>query len=238
MLCSLLLTRDDAAARVIARVFRDLEVECEHCSESGIAIQSLGKKRFDALVIDDSVEEAATVLTKLLEIGQGKSVRILLADSPSNNNEIFKTSTQVVLYKPLSLDRVRHGLRAVRNLMARDRRRGMKRVSTMINARVRQGRSGAAKIFISDLSDSGAALQCGSLALPSGNLEIDFSLPDDSDRIHLMAELVWRDNRGGAGIRFIDMASSARKRLAQWLKQESEKTETQGRLAMAKSMGL
>jgi hypothetical protein len=238
MLRSLLISRDDNAARIIGRIFKDLEVESENCVAAHLALQLIAKHRYDAVVIDDSVEEAASILAKLLEApGYSKSVRILLADPGCSATGAFKNNTQVVLYKPLSAERVRNGLRAVRNLMARDRRRGTKRVPTMLNARVRHGRDAGAKVFISDLSDSGAAIQCGHGDFPTGNLHLDFSLPNDPDRIHATAEVVWQDSSGAAGVRFLDMASSARKRLADWLKEEAAKA-TQERLSLAKSMGL
>ena len=238
MLSSLLISTDENAARVISRVFKDLEVDCEHSSESSAAMHAIAKRRYDAVVIDDNIAEAQVVLQKLLEEpGYSKSVRILLADPLAGTNSTFKASTQVVLYKPLSPERVRHGLRAVRNLMARDRRRGIKRMPTMLNARLRHGRAAGAKIFISDLSDSGAALQCNETDIPTGNLHLDFSLPDDPDRIHVTAELVWQDNEGAAGIRFMDMATSARKRLSEWLKQESAKAAEE-RFSLAKRLGL
>jgi hypothetical protein len=239
MLRSLLLSRDDNAARIIGRIFKDLEVESEHCVAANLALQLIAKHRYDAVVIDDSIEEAVSVLERLLETrGYSKSVRILLADPGCGASVAVKANTQVVLYKPLSSERVRSGLRAVRNLMARDRRRGVKRVSTMINARVRHGRAAGTKVFISDLSDSGAAIQCGDGDFPTGNLHVDFSLPDDPDRIHATAELVWQDSEGAAGVRFLDMATSARKRLADWLKKEEAAKATQDRLSLAKSMGL
>jgi ActR/RegA family two-component response regulator len=238
MLCSLLISRDENAVRVLSRVFKDLEVKCEHSSESAAALQTISKHRFDAVVIDDALAEAASILAKVLEApGYSKSVRILLADPQSSSAAAFKGNTQVILYKPLSAERVRHGLKAVRNLMARDRRRGMKRIATMISARVRYGRSSGSKVFISDLSDSGAAIQCSS-DIPNGNVHIDFALPDDSDRIHVTAELVWRDNQGAAGVRFLDMATSARKNLGEWLKQEAAKASEAGRFALARKMGL
>jgi hypothetical protein len=238
MLRSLLISRDDNAARIIGRIFKDLEVESEHCVAANLALQLIAKHRYDAVVIDDSIEEAVSVLEKLIEApGYSKSVRILLADPGCSATGAFKNSTQVVLYKPLSAERVRNGLRAVRNLMARDRRRGVKRVPTMINARVRHGRDAGTKVFISDLSDSGAAIQCGDGDFPTGNLHVDFSLPNDPDRIHATAEVVWQDSSGAAGVRFLDMASSARKRLADWLKEEAAKAAKE-RLSLAKSMGL
>ncbi|OLE97066.1 MAG: hypothetical protein AUG75_12695 [Cyanobacteria bacterium 13_1_20CM_4_61_6] len=106
----------------------------------------------------------------------------------------------------------------------------------MLNARIRHGRASGTKVFICDVSDSGAAIQCGDGDLPSGNIHLDFSIPDDPDRIHVTAELVWQDSSGSAGIRFVDMASSARKRLSDWLKQESSKVDRE-RLSLAKSIG-
>jgi PilZ domain len=238
MLCSLLITTDDNAAKVIGRVFKDLEVACEHCICTKAALTIIEKGRYDAVVIDDAMEQASDVLQRLIEgSGYSKSVRILLADPQSNTVGQFKGNAQVVLYKPLSAERVRHGLRAVRNLMARDRRRGTARVATMINARVRHGRSTGTQVFISDLSDSGAAIQCGDDVVPSGNIHMDFALPNDPDRIHVIAELVWRDSEGAVGIRFIDMATSARKRLSQWLKEEAAARANEERFAMTKKMG-
>jgi CheY-like chemotaxis protein len=238
MLCSLLISADENAARVIGRIFKDLEVECEHCTDTKSALQAMAKRRFDAVVIDDEIEEAVKLLDRLMEApGYSKSVRIVLAGTQTGGSSALKGNIQVMLYKPLSAERVRHGLRAVRNLMARDRRRGASRVPTMIHARVRHGRSSGSQVFISDLSDSGAAIEFGETDLPSGNVHIDFALPNDADRIHVVAELVWQDSEGSAGVRFIDMASSARRRLAQWLREETHRV-AQERLSMAKSIGL
>lgn len=235
-MCSLLISADDTAAKVIGRVFKDLEVECEHSTDAKAALATIGKRRYDAVVVDDSLEQAAAILERLIEApGYSKSVRILLAEAQSAGVP-FKGTAQVVLYKPLSAERVKHALRAVRNLMARDRRRGLPRISTMITARLRHGRSSGTAVYISDLSDSGAAIQCGDDVVPLGNVHIDFALPNDPDRIHAVAELVWQDNQSTVGIRFLDMATSGRKRLAEWLKEETARANEE-RLAMAKKMG-
>ena len=107
--------------------------------------------------------------------------------------------------------------------MARDRRHGAKRVVTMVQARVspRQARGAAKQVLIADLSESGAAIHSEMGDLPnSGPINVEFTLPGTVDTIHATAELVWRDNGGDAGIRFLDMPSYARKRLAQWLKDQ------------------
>jgi len=240
MLRSLLLSRDDNTVRIVRRGFKDLEVTLEHFAESNAALLHLTKNRYDAIVVDDQIEEAHIVVEQLIALPAcNKSVRIVLAEPVATMHAVFKTGTQVILYKPLSTERVRQGLRAVRNLMGRDRRRGDTRVSTMLQARVspRYARNSGKQVLVADLSESGAAIHSESGDLPvSGILNLEFALPDAPDLIHATAELVWQDNEGSAGVRFLDMASYARKRLTQWLKEQSVKKNT-GAAAIATRAG-
>lgn len=222
MLRSLLLSRDENTARIVARGFKDLEVDLQHFSETEAALTHASKHRYDAIVVDDQVEEAHLVLEKMISLpGCSKSVRIALAEPTAAMHAVFKTGTQVIIYKPLSIERVRQGLRAVRNLMGRDRRRSSRRVRTMIPVRVspRQARGAYKQMLLADLSDSGAAIHSETGDLPvSGVLNLEFALPGMTELIHATAELVWQDDEGAAGVRFLDMPSYARKHLMQWLK--------------------
>jgi hypothetical protein len=234
MLRSLLLSRDESTVRMVGRVFKELNVQLENCPDFDSALSSAASQRFDAIVVDDFIQESPALLAKALELPScNKAVRIVLAESAAPMDVFLRTRTQVIIYKPLSADRVRHGLRAVRNLMARERRQGSKRVPTKLQARVGYGKVAVRRILIVDMSESGAAVRCETGELPSFcNLNLEFSLPGDSENIHATAELVWRDNSGSAGLRFLDMASSARKRLAQWLREQSpEKTSRAAALA-------
>jgi ActR/RegA family two-component response regulator len=226
MLRSILLSHDENTARIFARVFKDLEVDLEHFCEAEKALAHVSKHRYDAIVVDDQVEQAAKVLGTIIELATcNKSVRIALVDPSAAVDAVFKTGTQVVLYKPLSPERVRHGLRAVRNLMARDRRRGASRVVTMLQARVspRQARGAAKRVLIADISDSGAAIRSEAGDVPtSGALNLEFELSGThGESIHTTAELVWQDEDGSAGVRFLDMPSYDRRRLMQWLKEQA-----------------
>ena len=226
MLRSLLLSRDDGTVRIIARSFKDLEVELEHYSDVKIAVQKLAELRYDAILVDDEVEDARTLLERVMELPScSKAVRIALAEPSAKMDAVFKVGTQIIIYKPLSTERVRHGLRAVRNLMARERRRGSKRVHTMISARMspRNSRGTSRQVLIADLSESGAAIHFEAGDLPASTiLNLDFALPGSPERVHATAELVWQDNEGAAGLRFLDMPSYARKQLTEWLKENSK----------------
>ncbi|HJT71335.1 MAG TPA: PilZ domain-containing protein [Terriglobales bacterium] len=222
MLRSLLLSADRDTIRVLARIFKDLEVDMDQCGETESALSQAVEHHYDALLIDDSIPESHVALQKLMALPScSTSVRIVLADPETVLHTVFRNSTQVVVYKPLSPDRVRHGLRAVRNLMTRERRRGNARVTTSLPARMSpaHARGPAKQIVITDLSETGAAIRCNLDYLPaSGGVNVDFSLPNEPELIHATGELVWQDNKERAGIRFLDMPSHARKQLAKWIK--------------------
>jgi DNA-binding NarL/FixJ family response regulator len=223
MLRSLLLSGDRETVRVFGRLFKDLEVDMDQCGEIESALSQAVEHHYDAVLIDDSLEDAHVALQKLIELPScSTSVRIVMADPSTVLHTVFRATTQVVIYKPLSPDRVRHGLRAVRNLMTRERRRGTARVMTTLPARMSpaHARGPGKQITISDLSETGASIRCDLDHLPaSGNVNLDFSLPNEPHIIHATAELVWQDNKERAGLRFLDMPSDARKRLAKWIKE-------------------
>jgi DNA-binding NarL/FixJ family response regulator len=223
MLRSLLLSNDRNTVRVVSRVFKDLEVEMDHSGETVAALSQAVEHHYDAVIIDDAMEEPHVALQKLIELPScGTSVRIVLADPAAVLHSVIRANTQVVIYKPLSPDRVRHGLRAVRNLMTRERRRGNGRVSTTLTARMSpsHARGTGKQIVITDLSETGAAIRCDLDHLPaSGGVNLDFSLPSEPELIHATAELVWQDNKERAGLRFLDMPSNARKQLSKWIKE-------------------
>lgn len=223
MLRSLLLSADPDTIRVISRIFKDLEVGMDHCGEIFAALSQALEHRYDSIIVDDAIEEPHVALEKLIAMPScGASVRIVLADPAKAIHAFIRANTQVVLYKPLSADRVRHGLRAVRNLMTRERRRGNGRVSTTLSARMSplHARGPGKQIVITDLSETGAAVRCNLDLLPaSGTVNLDFSLPGEPELVHATAELVWQDNKERAGFRFLDMPSQARKQLSKWIKE-------------------
>jgi hypothetical protein len=213
---------------VVSRVFKDLEVDIDDCGETFTALSQAIEHHYDAIIIDDAMEEPHVALQKLIELPScSSSVRIVLADPALALHPVFRANTQVVIYKPLTSDRVRHGLRAVRNLMTRERRRGNGRIPTTLAARMSasHARGTGKQIVITDLSETGAAIRCDLDQLPaSGGVNLDFSLPSEPEIIHATGELVWQDNKERAGIRFLDMPSHARKQLAKWIKEHPSRS--------------
>jgi hypothetical protein len=212
----MLLCTNRSAVQTVTRVFKDLEVEVETSANLAAAIDQITAHKFDAIMVDDEVEGSTLVLENSRKLATcQKSVRIVLADTPGS---ALRTGTQIVIYKPLTPERVRHGLRAVRNLMAQERRRGSKRVEVKIAAKLNYGRGQNIAVTVEDLSDSGAAVRSGSRLPVAEHFIFECSLPDASEVLRAKAEFVWRDAGGMCGIRFSDMSASSRKALLEWIK--------------------
>ncbi len=239
MLSALVLSKEETVIRVISRVFKDLGVEVEQFVDQKLALRKVSAKKFDAIVADDEIDCAIQLLESARDLPLcRKSVRILLAGGAAATGSSFQGATQIVLYKPLSAERVRHGLRAVRNLMAQERR-SFKRVRVEMQARLSFGKVTNRQVAIEDLSDSGAAIHSDNPLPASAQLTFECTLPDFNETIKAKGEIVWQDPHGGVGIRFLDMPAHSRKRLVEWLALESSMTSndlaTSGLAAPAKA---
>ena len=228
MLSALLLCEEEATVRIVTRVFKDLGVDVEICLDEKTALRKLNAKKFDALIADDEINGAPLLLETARDLPEcRKTIRIILVGQPTSVGAAFEQGTQIVLYKPLSIERVRHGLRAVRNLMAQERRGGYKRVPVEIQAKLSYGKFVNRTTTVEDLSDSGAALRCENPLPASARLGFECILPNSEQPIKAKAEVVWQDTRGGVGIRFLDMPAQSRKRLVDWLTLESLTLESE-----------
>jgi len=222
MLRALLLCTDASAVQTVTRVFKDLGVEVETSTNLEAAIDQITAHKFDAIMVDDQVEGSSLVLESSRQLTTcQKSVRIVLANTPTSIGSAFQTGTQIVLYKPLSAERVRHGLRAVRNLMSQERRRGSKRVQVAVGAKLNYGRGRNIAVTVEDLSDSGAAVRLASRLPGSPHFIFECALPDAPEQLKAKAEFVWRDDGGMCGIHFTDMSASSRRALLEWIKSRS-----------------
>ena len=231
---SLLLSDDQSAVRVLTRLLRDLDIEVEHYSDSHAAVQRLDQGTFDAIIVDgDDPQGAALVLQTMGAMPSGKTrLVVVLARAQAGVQLGFVTGAHIALYKPISVERVGLGLRAVRNLMARERRRSSERIAVAIPATLGRAGSGTPVVIV-DLSDGGAAIRC-ELPLPSsGLLTLHCLLPDTTGPFMATAEVVWQDTQGQSGIRFVNLASSSRQILVEWLKAKSraEKKATSAKAA-------
>jgi PilZ domain len=171
------------------------------------------------IVDDQDAASASTLLSEIQASANGKkSLIVALAKTDAALDAVFGAGTHLVIYKPLTHDRLRNGLRAIRILMGRRQQRASTRVRVDITASltVNNGESFAVKIL--DISGGGAALSLQRPIPSAKTLQLSFSLPGEQNRITTAAELVWKDVKGNLGVEFVNSDPAFNQLVSSWLK--------------------
>ena len=203
---------------VLRRLLHDLEIEVEHYTDPHTAIEDLVRGGFDSIIVDtDDAAGAGLVLQTVRSLPTSKArLVIALATAHTAAHLGFGAGAHLAIYKPVSVDRLGLTIRAVRNLIARDRRRGTARVPINVAANLlRDGNSTA--VLVVDLSEGGAAIRCNEPIPATGNLTLNCWLPDTQKAFVAPVEVMWQSESGQSGIRFLNLSSESRRQLQQYL---------------------
>jgi DNA-binding response OmpR family regulator len=236
LLRSLLLCRHSATVEFITRGFREFSVEVVSCSEPQDALDRLGDHRFEAIVVDaEDRGGAMLILDSLKALPSNKnSLRVVLADRETALGTAFSTGTHLVIYKPISAERLRNSIGALCNLMGRRRQRESNRIRVRLPAMVNIAGKNQVPASILDISQGGVALSTQQAIPATKTLELQFALPGKTGQITTSADVVWNDVRGRIGAQFVDMEPASRKVLCEWVAAQLSSTRLH-RAAIAKS---
>jgi CheY-like chemotaxis protein len=223
---SLLLCENEETVGLIQRTFRALSIELEHVHSRDAALEKLKGKGLDAAMVDDVDSESAVAILEAAKAlpSRRKCLVVVLADPQTSSNVVFAAGAHMVLYKPLTQERVLHGLKALRNLMGRNCHRESPRVQVGIAASLHTESHGTIPATILDLSEGGAAIMMLLPVAVSAPFQIKTVLPDSLDLFSARCQLVWQDSDGHLGVRFVDLASGHRRLLHDWLGHQNEAT--------------
>jgi CheY-like chemotaxis protein len=219
-LTSLVVCADEPTALLLRRVLEDLGIKVERRQAAAEAVACLAELHFDSMVIDcENEAEARHILQEARTSSQNAtSLAVAIVGKENNVREMFARGINFVLYKPLSEERVWSSFRAVRSLMQRERRRSG-RVAVHAEATLDYSNLENVSATLIDLSEEGTAVQSERKLLPDCRVYFQFSLPGHTSLIRLSGEVVWEDSAGRVGMRFLNVPTSSRRVLKNWLKQ-------------------
>jgi len=214
-----MLCRQPETVSLAMRACREMGVELQHFSSAKAALENFPRHSFQGVIVDDQDGPAAALLLK--EVQASSSARniliIALANPDAALDAIFGAGTHLVIYKPLTHERLRNGLRAISTLMGRRRRRGSPRLKVNLTATLTVNETEAIPVKILDISAGGAAVLVQRPFPTIETLALSFALPGKQP-ITTSTELVWRDVRGNAGLEFVNVASEFADSMASWMK--------------------
>ena len=224
-LTALILSSDDRLVRLLRRAFSDLEIVAEHCPDHESAIHQLTRRRFEAVIVDASTPHADQVLRSVRKAPANKrAIGVAILQRQTGMQTAFEHGAHFVLYQPLSAERAKASLRAVRALMVRERRRNA-RVPLEMPVAVafgsfREG-SSISNTTCSDFGEGGMALRWRGSEQSQTSVELRFTLPGVPHATCICGEIAWRSPNGLVGVRFLDLAPEVTDEIRAWLKKTS-----------------
>jgi len=213
---ALLVSTDDHAAEVLGRVLPPFGIALDRCSDLETTRTRIQQQKFAALIVDfDDPEGAADVLERAKKLGTEPLSIALVADA-TKVRDILTGGTHFVLYKPLSEEAAKAGLRPAAALLSRERRRAF-RVPVQAPVEITLPDSRKVDGILLDLSETGMEVLTAEPLERAALLAFHFELPDRTLEIEARGEVAWANSNGQTGVRFLDLAEPFSAKLKTWL---------------------
>lgn len=214
---ALLVSSDDAASDVLGRVLSGFEIAMDRSSDPETTLARIQQQKFDAIIADfDEPQLAHDVLAEAKKLGSAPISIALVADS-SRVREILSGGAHFVLYKPLSDDAARAGLRPAAGLLSRERRRAL-RVPVQAPVEITQSDRRKVDGILLDISETGMEVLTAEAQKEGASLSFKFQLPDVATEFNARAEVAWANSNGQTGVRFVEISDGGESRLKDWLR--------------------
>ena len=214
---ALLVSSDDSAADVLGRVLSGFGIATDRSSDPETTLERIHQQKFDALVVDfDDQKLAEEVLLQAKKLGTGPLSVALVADT-AKVRHILSGGAHFVLYKPISEEAARAGLRAAAALLTRERRRAF-RVPVQAAVEITLPDTRKVDGILLDLSETGMDVLTAEAQTVGSLLAFHFQLPDGAVEVEGHGQVVWANPNGQTGVHFVDVPDIVKEKLKAWLK--------------------
>lgn len=213
---ALLVSTDDQAAEVLGRVLPPFGIVLDRCSDPETTKTRIQQQKFAALIIDfEDAEAAQEVLQHAKKLGTEPLSIALVADA-TKVRDILTGGAHFVLYKPLTEEAAKAGLRPAAALLSRERRRAFRvPVQAPVEITLADGRK--VDGILLDLSETGMEVLTAEPLERRATLDFYFKLPDGALEIFAQGEVAWANANGQTGVRFVNLAEASSTALKVWL---------------------
>ncbi len=218
-LTSLVICADARTVQALDRILPNMGMAVEHCSDPAIALSLFASQHFDTVMVDCEREEAAGALISELRLHErAKNVVVIaILKGGSNPREMFAKGANFILYKPVSDDRLNKSVAAAKT-MIRTERRLTQRIPVDANASIAYACTENETIKVVDLSGDGIAIYSPKPLPRNCKIYFQFSLPDEQSTIRISCEVIWQNDSGNVGLRFVGVPTASRRVLDYWIK--------------------
>lgn len=220
MLESMVVSRDWQEVGVLECILSSLHIGVKVESTAQSARARFFKSKVDALIIDRDMVGSERFLesVRASRSDNGQVPVVLLSGSPERHDLPVSGAT-FYFEKPISVEQAVRTLSAARNLMLYGRLRYHREkldVPVSLNFETKP----ALSVQLMNLSQGGIGIRAPYPLEGRGQIKINFDLPEAGCAVQARGELAWTDNRGHAGIRFLEVPARLQRSIQLWLERQ------------------
>jgi CheY-like chemotaxis protein len=214
---ALLVSSDNSAADVLGKVLSSFGIAMDRSSDLETTVARIQQQKFDALLLDfDDPKAAEEVLQQAQKLGTAPLSVALVSDT-GKVRHILNGGAHFVLYKPVTEEAAKAGLRAAAALLSRERRRAFR---VPVQAAVEITMPDERKIdgILLDLSETGMDVLTAEPQTAGALLGCKFQLPDATVEIEGHGQVAWANPNGQTGVHFVNIPEENWAKMKTWLK--------------------
>jgi len=217
-LSSMVVSRDWQEISVLECILSGLRINVDVESEPERATAKLQKTKIDALIVDCDLNGSSSVLRDLVNDNFQNLVPLIMVSGSRGRCALESKRATFVFEKPISVEQAVHTLSAARNMIMDGRLRYHRETLDLpvwISARAKR-----AKAHLVNLSQGGMAIHARQPLPAGGPLQISFALPETRRSIKTRGKVVWTNQSGHTGIKFVDIKPTTKRTLQLWLERQ------------------
>lgn len=214
---SLVVSSDPEFLLALQPLLNEMGMGVEFCPNGNGAFRSIRDRKFDTVIVDCDADDSGLDLLSTLRREQAnqKTVAVGITSDYGSMKSVFDSGATFVLSKPLPVEDARRILRITKGVLTRAVRRFL-RLPVENLATVTLGDH--VEAIILNVSQGGLAIHAPQDLIPGQMIYTSFLLPDTFDLIETMAQVMWAEPGGRAGVEFRSLTDESQKLLFKWIR--------------------
>ena len=219
-LSSMIVSRDSQEISVLECILGSLHIDVYVETEPYRALARFLKTKIDALIVDCDLPGSSELLQELQSPEMlSRTVPLLIMGAGPSVNDKQDTGALFAFQKPISVDQAVRTLSAARNTIVEGHLRYY-RAGVKIPVSLQGTDSETVDAQVINVSQGGMLIRTRDSFADAAGLQVSFALPGGGSNLKANAEVVWRDERGYHGIRFVKVPEPEQRTLQLWLAQD------------------
>jgi len=217
-LSSMVVSRDFQEISVLECILGGLHMDVSVESEPRRAMERLSHSKIDALIVDCDLNGSSQLFRELQTPRQFNTVPLVIMGNRQAMATLDQSGALFAFEKPISVEQAVRTLSAAR-CMILDGRLRYHRFGLEVPVSLKHRGHKTTDAHLINVSQGGMRI-CADRAIDPGALQISCDLPGTKSQLKAQAEVVWQDDSGNVGVRFVKVPAQQQRALQLWLAQQ------------------